>query len=313
MTEACQGPLAPAVMAGGRIDVAHGAVIAWATARGIDPASLLDASRRTSRPPAPPRAPSARRGPSVRTASTSATSAANPDEPADVMEIVDMTVRELTDRHASEQGVTDWLARRKTAAEISRLESRNDRDRGRLVERELVRVHVFGLLEELFKKLLTDVPATAAARVISMVQSGAGVAEVRAYLSQANGAVLRTAKHRSGRAIRALRAGDNPAEVHHPQIVDDTARRAIMSLSVAMAGHLRIVAPRIAETAAKDVARAMTRATTPTFDRSVFDDLMSRVPAELASTVATMLDAALTFIIREKLQEYDHATDPTGH
>jgi hypothetical protein len=305
VTEACQGPLAPAVLAGGRIDVAHAAVVAWATARGIEPASLLDSSRRASRPPPAPRTPTPRGTRSVPTTTTT--------EPADVTEILDLTVRELTDRHASEQGVTDWLARRKTAAEISRLESRNDRDAGRLVERERVRVNVFGLIEELFHRLLTDMPASAAPRVMSMVQSGATIEEIRAFIAQANGVVLRTAKHRASRAIRAVRAGDNPAEVHQTQIVDDTARKAITSLAVAIRVQLRAVAPRIAETAAKDTARAMTRATVATFDRSVFDEFMALAPAELATAVATMLDAAVTNITREKLQEYDDAPDSTEH
>ncbi len=60
ITEACQGPLAPACR-GNRVDAAHPAAVAWARKRGIDPEQLLEPTtrlmlqqdRRTVRRPRP--------------------------------------------------------------------------------------------------------------------------------------------------------------------------------------------------------------------------------------------------------------------
>ena len=89
-----------------------------------------------------------------------------------------------------------------------------------------------------------------------------------------------------------------------------TGQRATMSFSRAIATQLHGVAARVAETAAKDVARAMTASAKSAFDCETFDSFMEKAPDELATRVATMLDAAVAAVTQERLQEYDdHPTE----
>lgn len=66
ITEACAGPLAAACLPGGRIDVAHPAVEAWATARGVSLPELRAGTRCDGAPSAPLGARAARRAASSR-------------------------------------------------------------------------------------------------------------------------------------------------------------------------------------------------------------------------------------------------------
>lgn len=196
ITRAAQGDLAAAKLPGGRLDAAHPSVVAWARARGIDPAALLDsgvgaARQRRESPPASATAPT-------------------DDGPADASELMNLTLRQITDRYGSAQGFIDWLEARKLIADTARTESRNERDDGRLIPRELVRTVLFGYLEQLHKRLLGEAAPTVARRVRGAgLTSEQSVALVRDTLS----AELNTARRHILGGLRTIRANDNPPAV----------------------------------------------------------------------------------------------------
>jgi hypothetical protein len=72
------------------------------------------------------------------------------------------------------------LTLRKRRAEVEKLELRNARDRAMLVSRELVRTHVFGALDGLHRRLLTDVCSTLPTKIAALVRSGASAEDLKA-------------------------------------------------------------------------------------------------------------------------------------
>jgi hypothetical protein len=157
ITKLARGRLRPAVLPGGRIDATHAEVRRWARERGTDPRSLLDPiTRSTGQPDATPTA-RAEAAP-VRTTAL--------DELPEVAGLLDLTIREATTRFGSAQGARDWVALRRHAAEVSRIEARTQREAGLLISRELVRQHVFGALQALSFRLLRDMVENLASRLV---------------------------------------------------------------------------------------------------------------------------------------------------
>ncbi len=226
VTEACQGPLLAACMPGGRINAVHPAAVAWAAKRGIDPSALLDPVARAAVEQPPIEAPGAidvsatmartsMRGRGRPKAGKAPATASDTDysQPQDVTDLLQLSLHDLTSRHGSAQGFSDWLDTRKQIAETARLESRNDRDAGRLISAELVKHHVFDLLDGQNRRLLTNTPSTISVRALSAARNGSTLEDLRALIASAIGAELRVSRDRVRRAIRACKAGDNPPEV----------------------------------------------------------------------------------------------------
>lgn len=203
ITEACQGPLAPACMPRGRIDAAHPAVQRWAADRGINPTALVDdlaAKRPRSKPEPAPKGRSA------------------PPDRIDLDALLDLTLREITDRFSSQQGFTDWLQARKITADTRRLELANAETAGRLISRELVKTHVFGAIDGTFRRLLGDVPKTIARRLLAAAASRAPVEDVEREVRDIISRQLRDLKVTAARKLRDPKArADKPQQDNpHP-------------------------------------------------------------------------------------------------
>lgn len=69
------------------------------------------------------------------------------------------------------------LNRQKRAAEVEKLELANAETRGALISRQLVKTHVYALIDGLFIRLLRDAAPSMARRVHDLASSGASVDE----------------------------------------------------------------------------------------------------------------------------------------
>jgi len=167
-------------------------------------------------------------------------------EPADITELLGLRLGDLLERWESITGVADWLDARKRVAEIARLESRNERDAGRLLAKALVRTHVLGQIQGLHRQLLESYPTTLATRLAAAVRADEShevhVELVRSLL----GRELRTAKDRAIRALRHCRAGDTVPEVEEPETSGDELAAERRAFAESLRAQLTQLAPRIA-------------------------------------------------------------------
>ncbi|MDQ2646932.1 MAG: hypothetical protein M3020_24220 [Myxococcota bacterium] len=200
VTELLQGPWREALLPSGRVDASHKVIQDAARARGIDPRVLLDA----------PRTPTVT-GKKNGAAKNGATEAPDPTLEA----LLDMRLRDISDAFGSSQAFRDWIAARKLVAETERIESRNARDAGRLISRELVRLNVFGALRQLAMRLLQDLPTTLATRARSALPREESVPIIRDLISSE----LENTKRR---AIKGLRSAEISGTVDPPEVHDET-------------------------------------------------------------------------------------------
>lgn len=99
--------------------------------------------------------------------------------PPEIRKAMDMTLRDVIDRY----GMIDAFAKLLTAAEkienihAKRLDS--DKKTGELTSRKFVEDHMFGLVEQVFQRLLTDLPATLSYKVHGQCSTGAAVETIQ--------------------------------------------------------------------------------------------------------------------------------------
>jgi hypothetical protein len=207
VTEACAGPLAAACLSGGRIDAAHPDVAVWAGARGIDPAVLVSplaapgAVRTQADGAAPSNGSDAPQTPPTR--ARIAPPAPPINGPEDVTDLYGWTFGRVLDVYGSSQAMGDWLAARKVAAEIAKLELMLATTRADLIPREAVRTHVFGLIDGTFRRLLQDSPKTIARRVYAMANAGEPAEKAEELVRDTISSVLRPIKEGAARTLRA--------------------------------------------------------------------------------------------------------------
>ena len=208
MTALCQGTLAPAVLPGGRIDAAHVAVAAYAIERGLEPASLLDAGRSEPRVATAPRAPARHRGAATKPPKPSGEVLPPLADPDEVTAVLDLSLRQITDQHGSTQGLADFFDLRKTAAEIVRIEMANLEKAGTLIERERVRVHVFGYIEGAHKRILTDAVQTIIRHTFALARGNGTLEEAEKFARDTLTSIYRPARDHIVRTLRRKRKKD---------------------------------------------------------------------------------------------------------
>lgn len=84
----------------------------------------------------------------------------------------------LADGDATTAAESRELLVRKRSAEIERLETRNAKERGELIERSLVKNHLFGMVDATNRRLLGDTPKAIAKEVMPLAKSGASQEEI---------------------------------------------------------------------------------------------------------------------------------------
>lgn len=194
ITKACKTKLADACLPGGRIDLDHPAVQAY-----LGSAVAIDA-------PTPPEQPSKTK-PELRAARArqprrEQPTPAAPSAGADEKPLEELTVREVAERFGTTQAFKDYLDALKKVVDIREKDLKNDETEGRLIERELVKTHVFGAIEAANRRLLTDAPKTVSRRIYALAKSGATLEEAEKTVREILSSTIAPVKATASRVLR---------------------------------------------------------------------------------------------------------------
>jgi hypothetical protein len=205
---------------------------------------------------------------------------------------------------ASEGGpAPENLSLRKKAAEVAILEAKVARDDRSLVSRRLVELHVFGLVDSVFKRLIGDLPQTVAARLASAVRTGASNEEQVSLVRSIVSTELGNLKRGSVRAVRRCDASgplEPPEELADEHIVRETAR--IRAFAEAVRAELVSSAvPKVVDLVAKTIAR---EAAGKPWSPAVFDEatkLTAVARNDALGAASSVLSAAVTEVLQTAL------------
>lgn len=212
ITKACKGQLRPACV-GKRVDLDHPAAVQYLKAKGVSaPAptdSLGPSKKRSPKPTRDRRTPEAQpdsdRAPRSRSAEEIddlVHRAADVDGDEDPEPFLDLTLAQIVERFGTKTGFKDWLNARKTIADIREKELKSDETEGRLIERELVKTHVFGAIDAGNRRLLGDSPKTIARRLYALAKSGAPLEEAETVVREIISKQLQPVKTTAARVLR---------------------------------------------------------------------------------------------------------------
>lgn len=99
-----------------------------------------------------------------------------------------LTLDEIGERFGGLKAFDVWQKRAKTKEEIREKRLKNEETEGSVISRDFVRTHIFGLLEALSRRLLSDASRTIARRLYSAAKAGVPIEEaeqtVRSILEQ---------------------------------------------------------------------------------------------------------------------------------
>jgi hypothetical protein len=207
-----RGALREAIAADGDVMIDHPACVAFLATFELTPTQLVerDAGVPALKTGRPARAPTSIEDLAQRAAS--APTAAPPlTEPANVEALYALTFRQIADRYGSVDGFEGWVDLRKKTAETRRIELQNHENEGRLIPREGVRVHVFGLIEGTNRRLLQDTPKTLARVIAAAVRSGETIEHVEKLIREHLAGQLRNVKAHAAMALRARSKGTEEA------------------------------------------------------------------------------------------------------
>jgi hypothetical protein len=200
ITKACKHQLGPACV-GRRIDLDHAATVNYLAGKGAAPTEPLDPPKNTTDRPT-----ARRRKPGSAASHSPAPTApiVSPLEGADfdIEAYADRTLRELTEMFGTETKFKDWLDARKKIADIREKDLKNAETEGHLIDRELVKTHVFGAIDAALRKLLNDSPKTIARRLYSAANSGVPLEESERMVREIIGSQLKPVKVHAARALR---------------------------------------------------------------------------------------------------------------
>lgn len=142
--------------------------------------------------------------------------------PADIVQYIDMSLREIVTLHGSLPGFVDWLKATKTIEEINEKRLKNAITTGEVVSRENVHRGIVVPIEAAHVKLLRDGCKTMARRVVAMVEGGRGVVDIEAFLADQVASFIRPVKAQVTRAMRVMAKGE---EIERPDRGPATAGR----------------------------------------------------------------------------------------
>lgn len=114
----------------------------------------------------------------------------------------ELTLEALVDRFGSKRRYKDWLEALKKIEDIRKTRLDNDETEGRLIDRELIKTHIFGAFEAAFRRLLTDVPKTATRLIYEKAKSGVPVEQAELLLRERIQNQLKPVKATAERVLR---------------------------------------------------------------------------------------------------------------
>lgn len=223
ITKLCKTKLGPGCV-GKRIDLDHPVVVAYLEGKGKDagPTKTAGPPPERKRKPTAGRPPSEkgeesaqpprRRGP--RKGSSRSSSGADDGPAPNAAELArevtgeeieaysHLSLDELVERFGTAIAFRDWLDARKKISEIREKDLKNDETEGRLIERELVRTHIFGAIEAGNRRLLGDAPKTIARRLYALAKSGAPIEEAEGVVREIMASQLKPVKATAARVLR---------------------------------------------------------------------------------------------------------------
>jgi hypothetical protein len=130
-------------------------------------------------------------------------------DPTEVTDVLDLTLRQVTEEHGSKQGFADWLDLRKTSAAIVRLEMANAEKAGTLIERQRVVTHVLGYFDGAQKRILSDAPKTIALHTFALAKGSGTIEEAEKFARDTLSSILRPARDQAARALRRRKKGSD--------------------------------------------------------------------------------------------------------
>lgn len=185
-----QSDLADA-MVGKKIDVGHPSVQAFIREHDKDPTDVLDAYRQ-----------SANFDSELRLTQHESEVLKDVEVPANIEDIGNMTVREVMEKFGTRSAFLDWLVAVQKIEQIRERQLNNAETEGSLINRDLVKQHIFGAIESANRRLLTDTPKTLARRVYAMCRSGTSIEEAEKTVAEIIGSQLKPVKATAARLLR---------------------------------------------------------------------------------------------------------------
>jgi len=131
------------------------------------------------------------------------------DGEPDIAELLDWTLRDITDRFAGIDGFKDYVQARRQLGAAKKLELSNQREMRQLISRQYVTTHVFGYLDAGNRRLLGDMPKTIARRLYALAGSGADIEEAETVVREHISSQLKTTK---GQVRANLRKAGPPTQ-----------------------------------------------------------------------------------------------------
>lgn len=205
-------PLRSAVMPNGAVNIDAPEMVAYLQQLGLTADDLvrLDLGVPVKSAGRPPRAETS-------VAMVAAAGASAPpalpafDELPTAEELGPLTLNEIIARFGSRHGVREWVDIKHRLAATRKLELANGEADGRLIGREAVRVHVFGVIDGTNRRLLNDSPRTLARVIVAAVKSGESIEHVEQLIRDHLSSQLRNVKAHALMALRARSKGTEEA------------------------------------------------------------------------------------------------------
>lgn len=211
VTKACHGPLSEACH-GDRVNLDHQSVVAYLAAAGkVAPKEEPPAKRQpktlapkaVAKPKQATRKPDTQKRPAPKTTDEGQDDSAPALDPSGFApEIADMLVREVAERYGTVRRYDDWLKAYQLQQRALELWLKNQQTKGLLIERSLVEHSIFGFIDAVFKRLLTDSPKTVAARIQNLTRTGATIEELEREVRSLISTQIQPIKATAARALR---------------------------------------------------------------------------------------------------------------
>lgn len=204
ITKACRAGLAPACAAD-RVDAEHPAAVAYLKRRGVAIARSDGTPTRSKKSsPATPAAPTAlpKRAEKRKKPPTAPGPEPADPVPADDPDAYAALLDPLIQRFGTARNFRDWLLSRKDLETLRKTRLDNEQTEGRLISRDLVKGHMFGLIDALTRRLLSDLPKTATRRCYANAESKVAVEESEKMVTELVASMLEPVKTTLAKLLR---------------------------------------------------------------------------------------------------------------
>lgn len=129
--------------------------------------------------------------------------------PESVASLADLRLSEIEERFGGRAELEEWLKARKLVEEVREKRLKNDETDGTLIERELVTTHVFGALDESYRRLLSDAVRTITRQLYANAKSGVELERSEQDARKIISKILDPMKRRVAKALRPKSSADD--------------------------------------------------------------------------------------------------------